>query len=147
MHQKCEKLQKNWKNWKKNKQDFDHFVLWNNILGIILGGVLGAICINMVYDWLLAWEGQLKLVCIYNESMLSIYSDRHHPGCHWSFGGQNKLTRREYLCSENELAANFHVMWFISLFLLSLLIYTLIYTFSVVRDIMCLNTLTTNGEV
>ena len=44
------------------------------------------------------------------------------------FGGQKELLRRKYLYGENELATNFHVMWFISLLLLSLLRYPLIYT-------------------
>ena len=41
---------------------------------------------------------------------------------------QKKHPRRKYFYGENELAANFHVMWFISLLLLLLLRYHLIYT-------------------
>ena len=55
------------------------------------------------------------------------YSGRHHPGCLWIFGGKTILLRK-YLYGENELAANFHVMWSISLLLLSILRYSLIYT-------------------
>ena len=49
---------------------------------------------------------------------ISTNSGRHHPGCLFISGG---------LYGENELAAKFHVMWFISLSLLSLLGYPLTY--------------------
>ena len=39
-----------------------------------------------------------------------------------------KVLKRKYLYVKNELAANFHVMWFISVLLLSLLRYPLICT-------------------
>ena len=55
-----------------------------------------------------------------------------------------KLLRRKYLYGENEIAAKFHVMWFISLLLLSLLGYPLIYTYllvvKVLRHILSLTT-------
>ena len=63
---------------------------------------------------------------------VSTNSGRHHPGCLGIFGGQNKLPRRTYWCDQNELAAKFHVMWFISLLLVSLLRYPLIYIFLLV---------------
>ena len=55
-------------------------------------------------------------------------SGRHHRGCLWIFGDQRELLRIKHLYGESELVVNFHVMWFIYLLLLSLLIYSLIYT-------------------
>ena len=55
-----------------------------------------------------------------------------------------RFQRRKYLYGENELATNFHVMWFISLLLLSLLRYPLIYTsLLVVRVLIHILSLTT----
>ena len=71
-------------------------------------------------DLFLEFSEQIELISI------STNSGRHHPGCLWIFGGK-KLLRRKYLYGENELAVKFHVMWFISLFLLTLLRYPLIY--------------------
>ena len=65
-----------------------------------------------------------------------VYSGRHHPGCLWDFGGQKELQRRKYLYIKNKLAANFHVVWFISLLLLLLLIYPLVYTFLLVVKVL-----------
>ena len=66
------------------------------------------------------------------DQIVQIDIGRHNQGCLWIFGGQKELLRKKYLYGENELAANFHVMWFISLLLFSLLRYPWIYTSSLV---------------
>ena len=73
-----------------------------------------------------------------------IHSGRHHPVCLWGFLRPKTILRRKYLYGENKLTANFHVMWFISLLLLVLLRYPLIYAaplvVSVLRNILSLTT-------
>ena len=56
----------------------------------------------------------------------TIHSGRHHPGCLWIFE-LKKTSKKKYLYGKNELDANFHVMCFIYLLLLSLLRYPLRY--------------------
>ena len=76
------------------------------------------------------------------------YIGRHHPVCLLVFGIQKELPRRKYFYSEKELAANFHLMWFISLFLLSLLIYPFIYLYLlVVRVLRYILSLTTENHL
>ena len=42
------------------------------------------------------------------------YSGRHYPGCLWFFWRLEKTYEKKDLYGENELAAKFHVMEFIS---------------------------------
>ena len=97
------------------------------------------------YDWNGKIHEQSKCICtkLYERSetnfssklneqseliSISTNSGRHHPRCLWTFGCPKIILRRKYLNGENKLASNFHVIWFISLLLLSLLRYPLIYT-------------------
>ena len=64
--------------------------------------------------------------------IIHFHSGRQHRGGLWIFGGQKELLRKIYLLDENKLAASFHVMWFISILILSLLRYPWMYNYPLV---------------
>ena len=118
-----------------------------DLSSIMMGWYFGA----SVRDCYLLYHNRFETITSISVSCIYIQQfniGRHHPVCLLVFGIQKELPRRKYFYSEKELAANFHLMWFISLFLLSLLIYPLIYLYLlVVRVLRYILSLTTENHL